>query len=233
MRDFVVEILVKLHLYLPVVNLINRMKFRKMSKLVNEFGLKTLSEMDEAFSSIGVKMCLMYGTLLGAYRNHDFISYDPDIDVSVLADSLPSNYSEILQKHGFKLLKQNYFKKNGQVIEERYERNGIGIDVFMMFSSTDGTFKIYCPRKHEFKEWKEANATDGFPTECQIVDQCDFERQPFLGKTFYFPVKTHEWLTDMYSENYMTPIKNYDDTDPKRRVIFPVEYRAYRRYFNE
>lgn len=233
MRDLIVKILVKLHLYHFSVNVINRMKSKKMSKYVNKYGLATLCEMDEAFSSVGVKMCLMYGTLLGGYREHGFISYDPDIDVAVRADSLPENYSDVLKKHGFDLIKQNFFKENGQVIEECYRRNGISIDVFMMFPSDDGTIKIYSPRKHEYKEWKEANATDGFPTECQTVDQCDFERQPFMDKSFYFPVKINEWLTDMYSENYMTPIKNYDDTDPKRRVIFPVEYRAYRRYFNE
>lgn len=230
MRKLVVKILEKLGLYLPLVKYWNRLKHYKMARAVRKYGLDTLIGMDEAFTEMGAQMFLVYGTLLGAYRNHDFIPYDFDLDVGVLAGTLPDNYHSVILKHGFRFIRQDYVKENGFVILETYEKNGVGIDIYYTLTNDDGTYGIYCARKHEYKEWRAANATDGFPVECQYVDQCEFVRTNFLGYDFYMPEKVTDWLRDMYTETYMTPIKNFDETTTKRRIVFPVEFRSYRNY---
>lgn len=203
-----------------------------MSKQVKKYGVRALAAMDEAFTQMGVQMFPVFGTLLGAYREHGFISYDADIDVGVLCNELPKNYHDILTQKGFKLIKQYYIKEDGRVIEERFEWKTVGVDVYLVFE-IDGTYNTFGARKHEYKDWREANETEGFPVARQILDKTDFERQDFMGIQINMPVKVQKWLTDMYTETYMTPIKNFDDNNSKRRVIFPVEFRAYRRYFNE
>jgi len=230
MRKLIVKILEKLGLYRFAVKYVNRLEHYKMARAVRKHGLDTLISMDEAFTEMGVKMFLIYGTLLGAYRDHAFIPYDFDLDVGVMADTLPQNYQSVILQHGFRLLCQNYVKENGSVLIEAYEKNGVGIDIYFTRSVNDETYGIYSPRKHEYKEWRSANETDGFPVECQIVDKCEFVRSNFLGHDFYMPEKVTDWLRDMYTETYMTPIKNFDDTTTKRRVIFPVSFRSYRNY---
>lgn len=230
MRKLIVKILEKLGLYRFAVKYVNRMEHYKMARAVRKYGLDTLISMDEAFTEMGAKMFLIYGTLLGAYRDHNFIPYDFDLDVGVMKDELPQNYQSIILKYGFRLLCRNYVKENGSVLVEAYEKNGVGIDIYFTCSLNDKTYGIYSPRKHEFKEWRSANKTDGFPVECQIVDKCKFVRSNFLGYNFYMPEKVTDWLSDMYTETYMTPIKNFDDTTTKRRVIFPVDFRSYRKF---
>ena len=83
---------------------------------------------------------------------------------------------------------------------------------------------------HETKDWKEANATDGFPCEKVTVVKSDFQRKDFMGLEVYMPVKTHEWLVDMYSDSYMTPIKNWSEDDYKTRRTKATE-RSYRKLF--
>ena len=230
MRKLVVKILEKLGLYRWAVKYVNRIEHYKMARAVRKHGLDTLISMDEAFTEVGAQMFLIYGTLLGAYRDHDFIPYDFDLDVGVMENQLPENFRDAILKRGFRLRCQNYVKENGLVIVETYEKDGVGIDVYYTQSVDEHTYGIFSPRKHEFKEWRTANATDGFPVECQFVDKCDFVRTDFLGHKFYFPEKVADWLKDIYTETYMTPIKNFDDMTPKRRMIYPVEFRSYRKF---
>lgn len=230
MRKLVVKILEKLGLYTFCVKLWNRMKHRKMSRIMRKYGLDTLVRLDAAFTEMGTQMFLLYGTLLGAYRDHGFIPYDFDLDVGVMAGTLPENYRSVILKHGFRFVRQDYVKENNFVILEKYERNGLVVDVLFAVAYDDDTYGIYASRHHEYKEWRAANATDGFPVECQLVDKCGFVRKDFLGHEFYMPEKVTDWLRDIYTANYMTPVKNFDDDTPERRVIFPVEFRSYRKY---
>ena len=228
MRDLIVRFLSKIRLYIPIVNLINKIKNRKKKRYVQKYGLEAIVKMDEAFSEMGCKMFPVFGTLLGAYRDHGFIPYDFDLDVGVINNSLPNDYHQKLNEKGFALLRQYYVQNNNLVLEETYCWKKVSVDLFIFFEEGN-TYVTYGTRKHEYKDWKLANKEDGFPVACQIVDRCDFKRKDFLGHPIYMPEKTHEWLVDMYTDTYMTPIKNFDDSNKERRVIFPMEFRSYRR----
>ena len=180
MRDLIVKILVRLGLYKPVVELINKVKFEVQARRMRKNGLKMLKAADEVFTQMGVRAFLTYGCLLGAYREHGFISYDPDIDLGVLEDELPADLHERLENAGFHLLRQNYIGYTGQVVEETYEYRKLHLDIFIYIKEGNDLYSVI-QRKHETKDWKEANATDGFPCDRSYVPVCDFERREFLG----------------------------------------------------
>lgn len=230
MRDFVVKILVKIGLYQPVVELINRAKFEVQAKRMRRDGLTMLAAADKAFTQMGVRAFLTYGALLGAYREHGFISYDPDIDLGVLTSELPTDLHSRMADAGFKLLRQNYIATTGQICEETYEYRKLHLDIFFYYQEGDDLYSVI-QRKHETKEWKEANASDGFPCDKSYVPYCDFERREFLGLHIYMPEKIDGWLRAIYSDSYMTPIKNWSAKDYKTRIVHSEE-RSYRRYFN-
>lgn len=230
MRDFIVKILLTFGLYRPIIKIINQIKFKQQVRKMRKNGLEMLSMADKAFNSMGVKAFLSFGTLLGAYRDKGFIAYDPDVDLGVLDANLPENMIEVMAKYGFQLHKQNHIPSTGKVIEDTYIYKGIHLDVFHYFEE-DNDYYTLVAQLHETKDWKEANASDGFPCEKVSVIKTDFHRQPFMGIEVYMPIKTHEWLVDMYSETYMTPIKNWSEEGHKTRRTKSTE-RSYRKLYD-
>lgn len=229
MRDFIVKILLHLGLYRPMIAFINQIKFKQQVRKMRKNGLEMLQMADQAFTSMGVQAFLTFGTLLGAYRDKGFIAYDPDVDLGVIDGNLPKNMYEVMAKHGFQLCKQNIISKTKQVIEDTYVYKGIHLDVFHYFEE-GGDYYTLVAQLHETKDWKEANATDGFPCEKVSVVKTEFQRQSFMNIEVYMPIKTHEWLVDMYSESYMTPIKNWSEDDHKTRRSKSTE-RSYRKLY--
>ena len=229
MRDFIVKILLRLGLYRPMIAFINQIKFKQQIRKMRKNGLEMLQMADQAFTSMGVQAFLTFGTLLGAYRDKGFIAYDPDVDLGVIDGNLPKNMYEVMAKHGFQLCKQNIISEKNQVIEDTYIYKGIHLDVFHYFEE-GGDYYTLVAQLHETKDWKEANATDGFPCEKVSVVKTEFQRQNFMNIDVYMPIKTHEWLVDMYSESYMTPIKNWSEDDHKTRRSKSTE-RSYRKLY--
>jgi len=229
MRDFIVKILLRLGLYRPMIAFINQIKFKQQVRKMRKNGLEMLQMADQAFTSMGVQAFLTFGTLLGAYRDKGFIAYDPDVDLGVIDGNLPKNMYEVMAKHGFQLCKQNIISEKKQVIEDTYIYKGIHLDVFHYFEE-GGDYYTLVAQLHETKDWKEANATDGFPCEKVSVVKTEFQRQNFMNIDVYMPIKTHEWLVDMYSESYMTPIKNWSEDDHKTRRSKSTE-RSYRKLY--
>ena len=230
MRDFIVKILLTFGLYRPIIKNINQIKFKQQVRKMRKNGLEMLCMADKAFNSMGVKAFLSFGTLLGAYRDKGFIAYDPDVDLGVLDANLPENMIEVMAKYGFQLHKQNHIPSTGKVIEDTYIYKGIHLDVFHYFEE-DNDYYTLVAQLHETKDWKEANDTDGFPCEKVSVIKTDFHRQPFMGIEVYMPINTHEWLVDMYSETYMTPIKNWSEEGHKTRRTKSTE-RSYRKLYD-
>lgn len=230
MRDFIVKILLTFGLYRPIIKIINQIKFKQQVRKMRKNGLEMLCMADKAFNSMGVKAFLSFGTLLGAYRDKGFIAYDPDVDLGVLDANLPENMIEVMAKYGFQLHKQNHIPSTGKVIEDTYIYKGIHLDVFHYFEE-DNDYYTLVAQLHETKDWKEANASDGFPCEKVSVVKTDFHRQPFMGIEVYMPINTHEWLVDMYSETYMTPIKNWSEEGHKTRRTKSTE-RSYRKLYD-
>lgn len=229
MRDFIVKILLRLGLYRPMIAFINQIKFKQQVRKMRKNGLEMLQMADHAFTSMGVQAFLTFGTLLGAYRDKGFIAYDPDVDLGVIDGNLPKNMYEVMAKHGFQLCKQNIISETNQVIEDTYIYKGIHLDVFHYFEE-GGDYYTLVAQLHETKDWKEANATDGFPCEKVSVVKTEFQRQNFMNIDVYMPIKIHEWLVDMYSESYMTPIKNWSEDDHKTRRSKSTE-RSYRKLY--
>lgn len=230
MRDFIVKILLTFGLYRPIIKIINQIKFKQQVRKMRKNGLEMLCMADKAFNSMGVKAFLSFGTLLGAYRDKGFIAYDPDVDLGVLDANLPENMIEVMAKYGFHLHKQNFIQTTGKVIEDTYIYKGIHLDVFHYFEENNDFYTLVA-QLHETKDWKEANANDGFPCEKVPVVKTDFHRQPFMGIEVYMPINTHEWLVDMYSETYMTPIKNWLEEGYKTRRTKSTE-RSYRKLYD-
>lgn len=229
MRKYLAPLAVKLGIYKRIVKIDTYFKNKKAARCFHRYGLETLQMADEAISSVGGHMVLYFGTLLGAIREKGFIPFDYDLDVALPIEDRSDNFIEIMARYGFHHFQQTYIKSTGRIIEDRFIYEGCQMDIFYLFSDReDGKTCSYIARRHETKEWREANATDGFPVDIWPTEKCEFVRKDFLGLQLYVPEKAHEWMRDIYGSNYMTPIKSWDAKNEKT-VMEHSHERAYRR----
>ena len=148
---------------------------------------------------------LDFGTLLGYYRENDFISHDLDMDFGVQVSSFEE--FEVIEKHlinnGFNRTKEFYFNKS--LVELSYSYKGLNVD-FIIYKrendkvSSDTIFFM-------------TNAL-GKPTRYEVYNYeipfSDLKEYEFKGKKVKVPGNTQEYLRTLYGEDFETPNTNYN-----------------------
>lgn len=148
---------------------------------------------------------LDFGTLLGYYRERDFINHDLDMDFGIIipnyADFLVVE-KELLDK-GFQRTKEFYFDKN--LVELSYNYKGLNVD-FILYKkdsnkiSSDTIFYM-------------TNAL-GNPTRYEVyhyelpfngVEECNFK-----NTIVKIPGNVEEYLSNLYGEDFRVPNTNYN-----------------------
>jgi len=130
----------------------------------------------------GIKFGLLYGTLLGAVREGDFIGHDEDIDLFILAENfkLFLDLLFVLNEEGFNVAR---FDEGGFL---SLSRDNEYIDIYF-FHSYNKIFRNCCGHL----------LPDKFLT--------DLDELPFLGKTFYAPRHYIEFFEFEYGCHWKIP----------------------------
>ena len=148
---------------------------------------------------------LDFGTLLGYYRENDFISHDLDMDFGVQVSSFEE--FEVVEKYlinnGFNRTKEFYFNK--KLVELSYSYKGLNVDFIIYNKEND--------RVSSDTIFFMTNAL-GNPTRYEVYHY----EIPFSGlKGCYFkgikvkvPDNTQEYLRTLYGEDFETPNTNYN-----------------------
>ena len=148
---------------------------------------------------------LDFGTLLGYYRENDFISHDLDMDFGVQVSSLEEFevIEKYLIKNGFNRTKEFYFNKN--LVELSYSYKGLNVD-FIIYKKEDD-------KVSSDTIFFMTNAL-GNPTRYEVyhyeipfsgLKECDFK-----GMKVKVPDNTQEYLRTLYGEDFETPNTNYN-----------------------
>lgn len=148
---------------------------------------------------------LDFGTLLGYYRERDFINHDLDMDFGIIipnyADFLVVE-KELLYK-GFQRTKEFYFDKN--LVELSYNYKGLNVD-FILYKkdsnkiSSDTIFYM-------------TNAL-GNPTRYEVYHYelpfFDLQECNFKNIVVKIPSNVEEYLSNLYGEDFRIPNTNYN-----------------------
>lgn len=162
-----------------------------------------------AMTSNGLVFWLDYGTLLGYYREHDFIKHDFDLDTSAWYDD-HERIKEALEKAGFERVR-HYYLKNRDGLEECYKHKDFQttIDVFYYFNEGD---KSYCfsflPLVTMTKK-RHLNKVQPSKVRKWTFTRIIPKPAEFKGIKVYVPDNTGAYLASTYGDTYMTPIPHY------------------------
>jgi hypothetical protein len=173
-------------------------------KIPVETRLRVLKRMYEDIStvanSLGISVCLMYGTLLGCVRQNDLICYDYDLDVGVhnfeykrLVEGMKQYYAKNAAE--FDVVVHNVISKKAVIIHKKTKLNA---DIFRI-SSDD---------KNVWRDAPSINST-------LILKECShkiprewmypLQEVTFLGKQTYIPRDPAKVLSCVYGVDYEIP----------------------------
>ena len=158
---------------------------------------KTLHDMADRLDNLQIPFRLSCGTLLGAYRENSFISYDGDIDLDVLY----SDYSPKIEENldNFKLKYRRGTPEKGYELTFQHLETGVNIDIFFLYDEEDyrwfATYNGRCNRsKHGLCRWK--------------IPKDDTRPLTFAGRSFQVCKNTEDYLISHYGPNWNIP-KSY------------------------
>jgi len=163
----------------------NEVEFKNGIKKINlDISKKNLLDLKKILDKNDIYFGLIYGTLLGAIREKNFIAHDEDTDIFMLEEDKDKllNILNIFVDNGF--LVGRYTEKLLSVI-----RNGEYIDIY--FFKKKGVLRREC---------------EGYIIDSIFLENT--EDYSFLGDSFRIPVRAKELLVKLYGSDWETPKEN-------------------------
>lgn len=206
------ELLKKTFFYKKFKELTEKEHNQKLNAINEAFkkeAIEVLRLYSNAMHSNGLVFWLDYGTLLGYYREHDFIKHDFDLDTSAWFEDHDC-IKQALEEAGFERVR-HYYLKNRDGLEECYKHKDYitTIDVFYYFNEDN---KSYCFSFNPLVSMtKKSHLNKEQPSK---VRKWTFNRivpipAEFKGVKVYVPENTGAYLASTYGETFMTPIPHF------------------------
>ena len=146
-----------------------------------------LSLIKREFEKSNILFFLNFGTLLGAYRDHDFISNDVDMDLGIFEKDMDSFYRLIpkLDQLGVKLC-----------------RAWGGVFFSFLYKGVVCDFNVYYKAKfpYHYFFW---GVSEGRYTPKKLLS--DFKPYDFMGEQYMIPVKVEDYLNLAYGKDWRIP----------------------------
>lgn len=168
----------------------------------------------EALNEAGVKFWLDFGTLLGYYRENDFIKHDLDLDTGAYLKDR-NIIRKALEAAGFCLVREFDCFSDGSH-EECYRFKNTTIDVF--YFQLEGE-KRYCYLYSLVGKKKLNKVLPAKVTKISLPD-ASVKKVVFKGANVYIPENTEEILKLNYGPNFMIPNANFDRAKEATNLTF-------------
>lgn len=180
---------------------INEVNKRKR-ELFKRDGLDALRSFTECMEIENITYWLEFGTLLGIYRDGDFVPNEMDLDVGVHLKDAKKLY-KTLTSSGFELCREfHVIGENG--LEQTYKYRGTTIDVMYFYEEDNEmwcngsiipSFKIGEAFEYKVTAWHFKKF------ECKHI--------PFKGLSLSIPANTEEHIIEVYGPGYKVYDPNF------------------------
>ena len=199
-----------------------------------KYALEMLTQFDKCCQDNGYNYFLIFGSLLGAIREHGFIAHDMDIDVAMFIEERNSKIYHDLKKYGFKLIHRF-----------RIEDGSLGCEETFVYKNTDVSLDIFyiCPPINKYPYcccWNRIgeSVTDLesmkkygglIPRRIEMPFEKKIDRVQFENIEVNIPHNAHQISEFSYGKNYMIPDPNYK-APKEHRVIWKEKLAVYEEF---
>lgn len=181
---------------------------KRACSLLRNIGEEALQAYFDVGIDLGATFVPMFGTLLGIYRNHDFIAHDDDIDMVLDIRYLSEELLQSLQKHGF-VFDSIYVGSDFKGCQLPMKYKGLTCDIY--FSYFEGTNKmhIFLPLAIIGHDWEFSRKLNLFRSkDVTIPFESSVKSCKFRNKSIGIPQNTEKILISLYGDDFMIPKKN-------------------------
>lgn len=181
-----------------------------------------LLNFSKALNSENIVFWLEFGTMLGYYREHDFIPHDLDIDMGTFFENAPL-VKQTLEKYGFERVRHYWVVDDGG-LEECYRYKHSTIDVY--YFREDGNIR-YCNSflpQRSMRKKRNLNKIKPAVVKRIEVPKMNYVQVEYKGCKVYVPENPDLYLKTHYGASYMTPNPNYNArTDSTNIIYYPYK----------
>lgn len=180
----------------------------KRSKLLQQYGMEALRELYKVGNKVECEVIPIYGTLLGFYREHDFIAHDDDVDVTMDIKALSRNLFTQLENAGFKFSHISR-TSNGKGVSLSMSYKGLTCDI--TFGENVGEeFIIQCPVPQSGKSWSQTKQSNIFVSNKVVIPKWKEKiKTNIRGEEIIMPANANYILKSIYGEDFLTPKSNF------------------------
>ena len=201
--------------------------FCKASENLIKVGPEALAAYYKVGKKLNIDFVPMFGTLLGAYREHNFIPHDDDIDMALDIRFLTKELIDSLRDSGFEI-NRLYINSNYIGCQLPMIFKGLVCDIYFSYSDNQKNH-IYLPLAIEGHEWSYSTKMNIYRSKDVKIPTYDgFTKCKFAGTEVTIPSNTEDILTSLYGPDFMVPKKGvHADPDVYQAPIHEVFYNCY------
>lgn len=190
---------------------VNILKYK--GRYMKKYGVNCLELIDQCMTKVNIDYWVDFGTLLGIYRDNNFIKHDFDIDIGIKQAEYKKDLEKLFIKSGMKKIRDYY--AYDELVEQTWIWNGVYIDLFMYVRDNEKLFS------YEFYTKGEANITkinnklsvcDNLDARVFYIPDIKVKRIKFKDIEVNAPENINEYLILNYGENYRVPDKLWDSS---------------------
>ncbi len=211
-----------------------KLLFRARQRHFQENAISMLYQFDKCCLDNNYNYFLIFGTLLGAIREHGLILHDFDVDVALFIDERTPDFLKKIEESGFRLI-HRYSIGDGKLGCEdtfEYKDTGVSMDVFYVCPPIDEYPYCCCWNKigDSITPMDSMKKYGGvIPRRIELPIDRDIIRVKFENIEVNIPRNAHQISEFTYGENYMTPDPNYK-APKEHRVIWYDQMASYEEF---